>query len=183
MRLVETAQAESKQRVVLCDLNWTRLDRVRMAIAQFFDHQASHHHFGEIDSVRIDIAPGFKSTGLLLAGWLAAQLDWRAAKSVRGDRYQFLDKDGREIAVESRERGTEPVSEVFLRSGGVEFRVTHAKCGDLLEVSRAAAGEEPMPQVMPAQSNDPVGLMTQELLRGGPHRVYLRAARCVRDWL
>ena len=38
MRLVETAQNEAKQRIVLCDLNWTRLDKVRLALAQFFDH-------------------------------------------------------------------------------------------------------------------------------------------------
>jgi len=36
MRLVESAQAEAKQRIVLCDLNWTRLDKVRFALAQFF---------------------------------------------------------------------------------------------------------------------------------------------------
>src|SRR5207247_2427161 len=27
MRLVESAQAEAKQRIILCDLNWTRLDK------------------------------------------------------------------------------------------------------------------------------------------------------------
>jgi hypothetical protein len=37
--------------------------------------------------------------------------------------------------------------------------------------------------MMPAQSNDPVDLMTQELLRGGPHRVYLRAVNAVRPLL
>ncbi len=36
---------------------------------------------------------------------------------------------------------------------------------------------------MPAQSNDPVDLMTQELLRGGPHSVYLHAVNCVRELL
>ena len=45
MRRVETAQAEAKQRIVLCDLNWTRLVQFRLAIAQFFDHPASHHRF------------------------------------------------------------------------------------------------------------------------------------------
>src|SRR6266702_6640734 len=48
MSLVETAQQEARQRVVLCDLNWTRLDKVRFAIAQFFDHPAWHDHFTEI---------------------------------------------------------------------------------------------------------------------------------------
>src|SRR5215216_902977 len=35
--LVETAQREAKQRLVVCDLNWTRLDNLRFAVAQFFD--------------------------------------------------------------------------------------------------------------------------------------------------
>ena len=68
MRLVETAQNEAKQRIVLCDLNWTRLDKVRLALAQFFDHPAAHHHFETIESARIDFAPGFRSAAVLLAG-------------------------------------------------------------------------------------------------------------------
>src|SRR5256886_13114598 len=71
MRLVESAQQEAKQRIVLCDLNWTRLDKVRFALAQFFDHPASHHRFSTIDSARIDFAPGCKSTDVLFARWLA----------------------------------------------------------------------------------------------------------------
>src|SRR6202521_135597 len=58
MGRVETAQAEAKQRIVLCDLNWTRLVQFRLAIAQFFDHPGSHHRFQEIESVEIDFAPG-----------------------------------------------------------------------------------------------------------------------------
>src|SRR5437588_2630329 len=66
MHLVETAQEEAKQRIVLCDLNWTRLDKVRHAIAQFFDHPAPRHHFSKIENLNIDYRPGFKSTALLL---------------------------------------------------------------------------------------------------------------------
>src|SRR2546421_2515337 len=81
MHLVESAQQEAKQRIVLCDLNWTRLDAFRFALAQFFDHPASHHNFAKIRRVRIDFAPGFRSTALLFAGWLAAQLSWRCEKT------------------------------------------------------------------------------------------------------
>ena len=56
-------------------------------------------------------------------------------------------------------------------------------CGDLLEISRSGDNEAALPQMMPAQSNDPVDLMTQELLRGGPHRVYLRAVNSIRQLL
>ena len=36
MQLVESAQREARQRIVLCDLNWTRLDRIRLARRTIF---------------------------------------------------------------------------------------------------------------------------------------------------
>jgi glucose-6-phosphate dehydrogenase assembly protein OpcA len=183
MRLVESAEQEAKQRIVLCDLNWTRLDNVRFALAQFFDHPASHHHFAKIGKLRIDFAPGFRSTAVLFAGWLAAQLNWRAETAKSSHELRFTDPSGRKIDIELRERDGEPIHEVALTTGEVEFVVTHAKCGDLLEVSRGEPGEKRVPQMMPAGKNDPVGLMSEELMRGGPHHVYLNAVNCVRDLL
>src|SRR4051812_615086 len=60
MRLVDTARREADQRIILCDLNWTRLDKIRAALAQFFDHPAAHHHFGKIENVKITHAPGYR---------------------------------------------------------------------------------------------------------------------------
>src|SRR3989441_1341841 len=108
MHLVETAQEEAKQRIVLCDLNWTRLDKVRFALAQFFDHPASHHHFSKIKKVRIDFASGYRSTAILFAGWLAAQLNWRADKTTAHE-LQFIGPADRKIDIELRERPGEPV--------------------------------------------------------------------------
>src|SRR6266576_3033018 len=183
MRLVESAQKEAKQRIVLCDLNWTRLDRVRFALAQFFDHPASHHRFAKIKKARIDFAPRFRSTAVLFAGWLAAQLNWRIEKADLANELRFIGPSGRKIDVELRERLGEPIGEVAMETADVEFLVTHAKCGDLLEVSRGKPGEKRMPQLMPAAKNDPVSLMSEELMRGGPHHVYLHAVNCVRDLL
>src|SRR5881392_1627951 len=183
MRLVESAQAEAKQRIILCDLNWTRLDKVRFALAQFFDHPASHHRFAKIKKVRIDFAPGFRSTAVLFAGWLAAQLNWRIEKRNCGGVLQFINLNGHKIDIELRERPGEPIGEIVLNSREVEFVVSRAKCGDLLEVSRGKPGEKRLPQLMPAGSNDPVSLMSEELMRGGPHHVYLHAVNCVRDLL
>jgi len=183
MRLVETAQQEAKQRIVLCDLNWTRLDKVRHAIAQFFDHPASHHHFSKMENVVVDFAPGCKSTAILLIGWLAAQLKWKTDQQAMNGSCRFLDANRRKIDIELREQSGEPIGEVVLNSRDVKFRVAPANCGDLLEISRSGDNEAALPQMMPAQSNDPVDLMTQELLRGGPHRVYLRAMNSVRQLL
>src|SRR5437762_4455900 len=183
MRLVEAAQREAKQRIVLCDLNWTRLDKVRYAIAQFFDHPASHHHFGTIENLNIDYAPGFKSTALLLLGWLAAQLNWKLNEPARNGSCRFVDAKNRKIDVELRQREGGPIGEITINSSGVRFRIVPAQCGDLLEISRSGQNETALPQMMPAQSNDSVDLMTQELLRGGPHSIYLRAVNCVRELL
>jgi glucose-6-phosphate dehydrogenase assembly protein OpcA len=183
MRLLESAEEEANQRIVFCDLNWTRLDSFRFALAQFFDHPASHHHFAKINRLRIDFAAGFRSTAVLFAGWIAAQLNWQNEKTEVPNKVQFVNPSGRKIDVELRERLGEPIGEVALGTSEVEFVVAHAKCGDLLEVSRGKPGEERMPQLMPAGRNDPVSLMSEELMRGGPHHVYLHAVDRVRDLL
>jgi hypothetical protein len=90
---------------------------------------------------------------------------------------------GHKIDVDLRERSGEPIGEVAMATADLEFLVTHAKCGDLLEVSRGKPGEKRMPQLMPAGKNDPVSLMSEELMRGGPHHVYLQAVNRVRDLL
>src|SRR5215468_3187818 len=183
MRLLESAEQEANQRIVLCDLNWTRLDGVRFALAQFFDHPASHHNLTKINKLRIDFAPGFRSTAVLFAGWLAAQLNWSAEKAEAANNFRFISPSGQNINVELRERSGEPISEIAVITADVEFLVAHAKCGDLLEVSRGKPGEQRMPQLMPAGKNDPVSLMSEELMRGGPHHVYLHAVNRVRDLL
>jgi glucose-6-phosphate dehydrogenase assembly protein OpcA len=182
MHLVETAQGEARQRIVLCDLNWTRLDKLRYAIAQFFDHPASHHRFRTLAKIKIDFAAGFRSAALLLVGWLGAQLNWRLTNK-NGSKIKFQSDTVANIEIELREVGNAPVGKIVLNSDDVEFVVAQAECGDLLEVSRSGPNEKPNPQMMPAQSNDPVSLLSQELMRGGPHEVYLRAVNCVRQLL
>jgi glucose-6-phosphate dehydrogenase assembly protein OpcA len=182
MQRVETAQAEAKQRIVLCDLNWTRLVQFRLAIAQFFDHPASHHRFEEIESVQIDFAPGYRSAALLLAGWLAAQLHWTLEKNSNDNALAFRDRSNKTIQVSLGEKAGEPISRCVLNCGSREFRVTHSTNSDLLDIA-VEGGDAERKCLMPAGSNDPVRLMSEELMRGGPHRVYLRAMCSVRNLL
>src|ERR1051326_1984349 len=96
---------------------------------------------------------------------------------------RLVDSSGRKIDIEIRQRDGQPIHEVAVTSGDIEFLVTHAKCGDLLEISRAKSGEKRVPQLMPAGKNDPVSLMSAELMRGGPHHVYVNAVNCIRELL
>ena len=54
--------------------------------------------------------------------------------------------------------------------------------GDFLDVA-VKGGEAERKCLIPAGSNDIVRLMSEELMRGGPHRVYLRAMNSVRSLL
>ena len=183
VRLLELIQDEANQRIVPCDLNWTRLDNLRFALAQFFDHPASHHRLAKISKVRIDFAPGFRSTAILFVGWLGAQLNWHIDDVKSPGELRFSGPSVRRIEVDLREGDGQPIQQIAVTSGDVEFRVAYAHCGDLLEVSRVQNDETRTPQLMPAGNNDPVGLISEELIRGGPHRVYLNALNCVRDLL
>ena len=174
---LETAQAEAKQRIVLRDLNWTRLVQIRMALAQFFDNPATHCHFDEIESVEVDFAPGFRSTAVLLVGWLAGQLEWSDANG-KDNALKFRGRDRKEISVALKEKAGQPIGRCAVRCGGAEFVVTHAEKADLLE---AVAGERNCR--LPAGRNDVIELVGNEMMRASRHQVYQRAMNCVRDFL
>ena len=178
MQRLETAQAEAKQRIVLCDVNWSRLFQIRLALAQFFDHPSMQKCFDEIETVEIVFAPGFRSTGLLLAGWLAAQLRWSGGKQTDKNALSFRGRKENKIGIAFAEKEGEPIGRCAVRCGSVQFVVEHVANADLLRVS---AGERACR--MPAGKNDPMRLVGEELMRGGPHRVYLRAVNSVREFL
>jgi glucose-6-phosphate dehydrogenase assembly protein OpcA len=132
--------------------------------------------------VEIDFAPGYRSTALLLAGWLAAQLHWTLDENSKDNALAFRDRLKRTIQVSLGEKAGEPIGRCVVTSGSVEYRVAHSANADLLDV----AVEGPDAQrtcLMPAGGNDSVRLMSEELMRGGPHRVHLRAMNCVRNLL
>lgn len=183
MRLVETAQREAKQRIVLCDLNWTRLVHFRVAFAQFFDHPSSHHHFREIESGTIVFGKNFRSTAILFVGWLAAQLGWKIRNGTGRDRIELENSTRRTVQIQLQENGDAPIGSFVAHSSEIRFEVALAHCGDLLEVSRAKSGQPRARQLLPAGENGSVKLMSEELMRGGQRRVYLRAVEKVRALL
>jgi glucose-6-phosphate dehydrogenase assembly protein OpcA len=183
LRLVQSAQIDARHRIVLCDLNWTRIVHHRLALAQFFDHATAHQRLAKITRVEIDHAPEYRSTALFLAGWLAAQLHWEPGTGSNNEALKFRSGGPSGVAVEVRLTKTagQPVGRCVLTAGDLEFRVVHLPNSDLLEVACGAPGEERTHQLLPAGESDLAGLMGEELMRGGPHRVYLRAVEQVRD--
>lgn len=182
MQRAESAKQEATGRhTVLCDLNWARIYHFRLALAQFFDHPQAVARLHQIQNVSLAHGRGFRSTGLLFIGWLAAQLGWE----FRGDNGQtrFTDSAGGSVTVELSEEGEMPLHSLVLRAGEEEFFVRQAECGDLLEAGRGKAGTQSAQQLLPGDKADLATLVSEELMRGGDRRTYGRAVEKVRALL
>ena len=103
-------------------------------------------------------------------------------KARKATRWLFAISRKRTIQVSLGEKAGEPISRCVLNCGSIEFRVAHSANADLLDLAVEGSNVERKCR-MPAGSNDPVRLMSEELMRGGPHRVYLRAMNSVRTLL
>ncbi len=182
MRLIEAAQEEGQQRqMVLCDLNWSRLLHFRLAFAQFFDHPASHCHFDKSEKVSLAFGRGFRPTGLLFLGWIAAQLGWEV--NLSHDELELENSTGKFVIVELSENGEAPLIQFTARTPEVEFCVKRADCGDLLEVSYGKLDQDHVHQLLPADDGDLATLVSEELMRGGDRHVYGHAVEKVRALL
>src|SRR6059058_3738526 len=106
MRLVEMTQREAKQRIVLCDLNWTRLV-----------------HFREIESGSIVFGNEFRSTAILFVGWLAAQLGWEIRNGKKSNEIELENSDGKPIRINLQEKGEVPIASFTAQSHEIEFQV------------------------------------------------------------
>ncbi|MBV9211428.1 MAG: glucose-6-phosphate dehydrogenase assembly protein OpcA [Acidobacteria bacterium] len=108
-RLASFLSLGRKERESLSDLNWARLTPWRALVAGFYDAPQHREALSRLSRVRVeyialkdndDIAP----KALLLAGWLASRLGWRASASppqlVNGARLFSLEQDGRAIVCE-----------------------------------------------------------------------------------
>ncbi|MGI9115319.1 MAG: glucose-6-phosphate dehydrogenase assembly protein OpcA [Chthoniobacterales bacterium] len=171
MELARAAQGEAAQRdMVLCDLNWARLFHFRVAFAQFFDHPQARRELGQIQQVWLAFGHGSRSTAMLFVAWMAAQLEWETDGNGG-----FKAAEGKRVGIELIEQGDSSLESITVRTREEEFSVRRAQCGDLLEVSRARGGRNYAHQLLPGNDGEPATLLSHELMRGGTHRVYLRA--------
>lgn len=172
--LLKESINRSRSRLILCDLNWTRSLHIRQAIAQMFDHSENLAMLRELETVSLLHSPGYESTALLLAGWLAGQLrlefqervnDELCFKSPRGNRvaFQLSSTDGRSISC------------CELRSQTSSLRVERDSNGDFFRVEVHLPGDRTYHHLLPAGNNSTSSLLLEEIGGGGRHRVYLKA--------
>lgn len=164
--------SETKSRLTLRDLNWTRSLYLRQAISQIFDHPDNLPHLSQLERITITHAPANHSTAVLLLGWFAGQLGWtlKSASPVC-----FTTGHGREVAVEFRTADGPAISAVQLSSSDADFTLTRDASSRFLRTDVRLPGDHEFHYLLPGGPEEIVDLLDEEMTRGSRHSIYLKA--------
>jgi glucose-6-phosphate dehydrogenase assembly protein OpcA len=194
LRFLAALTQEEKPEPRVTDVVWTRLTPWRQLIAQFFDQEATQPCLDALDDVEIvygerdgDGRSGL-TAGLLMAGWLATRLGWRAP----GELVQA--RDGWRLTLRAGPRGRSREVLLRLRStdaaqarGNLSAVTLNAglECPGTFCVERTpnhgimTMSETPsMPRVsrlVYGRNYDDAALLSQELRNFGGDRIYEEA--------
>jgi len=176
--LVEKIASITEARTILCDLNWTRSFPLRQAIAGIFDASCALPELQFLKTLQIDHAPGYRTTALLLVGWLADRLGWRL--TIESEHPQFQDARGNSIAVSFRETAGKSISRVHLESVSAKFEVTREANSDIFLITASGEHFGCAPRSLRAPREETSELLLLELSRSSQHALYRNAATIIK---
>ncbi len=165
--------AEIKPRLILCDLNWTRLLHMRWAVAQLFDHPGNLAELRRARSVRVVHAINHRTTAVLLLGWLAAQLGWSLAE--KKETGFVFGRDADRLDIQVHEQAGSAIGELCIQCDAATFRITHDGVSEFYHTDVQLPGSREEHCLVPAGCDNLIALLNEELMRAGKHEVYLRA--------
>ena len=171
-QLVRKIRTLTEVRTILCDLNWTRLVGSRFALAQLFDHSCALARVGKIQNVSISCAN--HTAGLLLLGWLAAQLGWKLQPTEdfffrRRQAYRFRDSDN----------GGSGPDQMRFRLRGCQLEIRREPNSDYFQARIGCEGVSDAVMLAPAGRSEPADILVAELSRGGNHPLYRRSLAAI----
>ncbi len=166
------------------DIAWARLQVWRQLIAQFFDQPATLESLAAIEEVQIVFSPVSgegrcgRSSGLLLAGWLATRLGWRAPGELVSSRNGWrstlrVGESGksREIVLTLAEGGDVEscncIEKIQIVAGGDAqgtFEVERT-ADDEIATTSELSGSPPVTRLVHSGCSDERTLISQELRR------------------
>lgn len=167
----------SGPRLHVADLNWTRSLSLRQAIAFSFDHPTLLAEIKHLNEVEIHHGNEAGLTALLLVAWLAAQFHWKAAGK-EGGNFLFKTPSGNTLKCLLRATQKDDVSRVSIGSGSVSLTVERENGAPLLNaIQKDSTGSRTTH--FTAGSRDIQSLLSEEMIPGAKHRVYLKALGCL----
>lgn len=179
-RVIEIAEpGEAGARTTLCDLNWARLLTTRFAMAQFFDNATAICLLEKIERVYLEYGEGFRTTALLLLGWLAARLGWKF-QPILGEDY-FISAAGKQVRVELVETDGACVGLCQFENGAAKIEFRREKGSEYFKATLRGEKLPEVTQLLPAGRDKITDILLMELSRGGRHPSYLESYEAVKS--
>jgi glucose-6-phosphate dehydrogenase assembly protein OpcA len=170
----------------ISDLSWSRLTPWRELTAQFFDTPAQAAHLDEVTRVVVEYEAPDRSQALLLIGWLAARLEWRAASILheRDGLSTLRMARGAADAVEVQLRPAAPKDDLLDRLAALtiecrraRFTVARDDAPDCAVARSEVAGMPPLQRKVRLERLDEAALIAEELRLLGRDRTYEAALK------
>ncbi len=159
------------KRMTFRDINWTRSLMVRQALARFFDNQDNLPALYKLSKVHFDYAPGFRSLGALVVGWLASHLGWKVSARTA------VAPNGSEIEITLEEKAGVALNGGLLEADGTRFRLSRPGNSDFLKGEVLREDGRTYNFLLPAEGDDMLSMMNVELGRGSSHKNYLESLK------
>jgi len=160
-------------RVSLGDLNWARILSLRTALAQIGDHPVLAQEFATIKSIDVCCSPSGSTTGILLLGWLAAQLGW-TAQPMLGNAH-FVRPDGSHIEYRVSEKEGPSISHVLMETGKGTIEIFRQYDSKVFHIKGETPETRTIDLRLPTGNENQVDLLLLELSRGRKHALYIKA--------
>lgn len=161
-------------RINVSDLNWVRCLGFRRALAFTFDEPASTPLLWDLEEVAIHHGIEHKSTALLLASWLAAQMGWKLRST--GGATAIFETDNRPVRLTFTPRRGLPISEVALTTfDRKEHRFSARENHPFIDAVWTDLADRTHRAEYPAIPENAVRLASEELAASHRHQVYLKA--------
>lgn len=166
----------AEARTVPCDLNWARSLPVRQALACIFDTPGTLPELHLLRKLDLHHAPGFRTTALLLVGWLADRLGWSLVTASENPEFRG---PGGTIAVTLKETVGASISRMQLASENAVFDLLREPGSDLYVTKAEGARIASCSRMVRAPREETREILLAELSRGGRHPLYARAVKAV----
>jgi len=181
-RVLEIASPGDKNsRTTLCDLNWARLLSPRFALAQFFDNAMAICLLEKIESVYFEHGAGYRTSALLLLGWLASRLGWKY-QPILGKDY-FVSPNGKQVHVELFETTGSCISVCRFENSAAKIEFRREPGSEFFNATLRGENLPEITQLLPAGREKITDVLLMELSRGGRHPSYLEAYAAVKPML
>lgn len=173
-------RAAANPRMTVADLNWTRTQSFRQALAECFDSPALRPHLRRVTRLEIRHSADAATTGWLLLSWFVAQLGWNVIERGHGTPpvVHCTSPSGSEIECHLQTDAEAPSGSItsvrIVCAEALEVRVSR-EAGTPLLLATLSENSAQTNAHYPAGNSSLESLLIEELIPGPKHRVYLKA--------